>query len=256
MGDGRAYLNMGTGIASGVISEQYQADRAFRTLNAPIPGAFFLEHILRGGVFTVAWFVEKFAADLQGVPNPAQRNYWKQRRPAYPPGSQGLMLVPYWNSVMNPYWDPSATGITIGWTGDHIAGAYVSCHPGRRGIRTEAGGRRNDGERPARRFVNILPWAAAVAASSGDTSWPILQAFQSSVRRQQKRPVWARRSWRRQLAAGIPTYARLRTAMTSTTDRIEPDADNQAVYDELYHEVYQPLFPNVATAAPSTKALV
>jgi xylulokinase len=30
-----------------------------------------------------------------------------------------LILVPYWNSALNPYWDPNARGITIGWTGDH-----------------------------------------------------------------------------------------------------------------------------------------
>ncbi len=29
------------------------------------------------------------------------------------------MLVPYWNNVMNPYWDPLASGITVGWSGVH-----------------------------------------------------------------------------------------------------------------------------------------
>ena len=29
------------------------------------------------------------------------------------------MLVPYWNNVMNPYWDPAATGLVIGWTTAH-----------------------------------------------------------------------------------------------------------------------------------------
>ena len=53
LGDGRAYLNLGTGVAAGVLSDQYRADRAFRTLNAPVAGTYFLEHILRGGVFTV-----------------------------------------------------------------------------------------------------------------------------------------------------------------------------------------------------------
>ena len=36
-----------------------------------------------------------------------------------PPGSLGLMLVPYWNGVMNPYWDPAASGIIVGWRGTH-----------------------------------------------------------------------------------------------------------------------------------------
>ena len=29
------------------------------------------------------------------------------------------MLAPYWNNVMNPYWDPLASGITVGWSGVH-----------------------------------------------------------------------------------------------------------------------------------------
>ena len=101
-------------------AESYLTDRAFRTLYAPIPGNYFIEHVLRGGVFTIGWFVDKFAADL--------RNSWLPLSPEelleaaaakVPPGALGLMLVPYWNNVMNPYWDPSASGIMIGWTGAH-----------------------------------------------------------------------------------------------------------------------------------------
>ena len=65
-GEGIAYLNLGTGIASGACSPTYLCDRAFRTLIAPVPGSYYVEHILRGGVYTVAWFVERFAADLRG----------------------------------------------------------------------------------------------------------------------------------------------------------------------------------------------
>ncbi len=119
-GDGRAYLNLGTAVVSGAMSKEYLTDRAFRTLYAPIAGSFFVEHVLRGGVFTIGWFVDKFAADL--------RNSWLPLSPEelleaaaakVPPGAAGLMLVPYWNNVMNPYWDPSASGIMIGWTGVH-----------------------------------------------------------------------------------------------------------------------------------------
>ena len=60
--EGIAYLNLGTGIASGACSPSYLCDRAFRTLIAPIPGSYYVEHILRGGVYTVAWFVDRFAA--------------------------------------------------------------------------------------------------------------------------------------------------------------------------------------------------
>jgi sugar (pentulose or hexulose) kinase len=36
-----------------------------------------------------------------------------------PPGAGGLLLVPYWNTAMNPYWDASASGIVAGWRGYH-----------------------------------------------------------------------------------------------------------------------------------------
>ena len=88
--EGIAYLNLGTGIASGARSPTYLCDRAFRTLIAPVPGSYYVEHILRGGVYTVAWFVERFAADLRGgeqggPPRPSLR-----RRPRrLPPAPRG-----------------------------------------------------------------------------------------------------------------------------------------------------------------------
>ena len=120
LGGGRAYLNLGTGVASGVICREYLCDRAFRTMNAPVPGEFFAEHILRGGVFTVGWFVEKFAADLRGAGQSLSPEEQLEAAAArVPPGALGLMLVPYWNTVMSPYWDAAASGIMIGWTGAH-----------------------------------------------------------------------------------------------------------------------------------------
>jgi sugar (pentulose or hexulose) kinase len=117
---GRAYLNLGTGIASGAFSPDYLCDRAFRTLIAPVPGAYYAEHILRGGVYTIAWFVERFAADLRGAdPNRSAEQLLEAAAAQVAPGADGLLLVPYWNNVMNPYWDPLASGIMVGWRGVH-----------------------------------------------------------------------------------------------------------------------------------------
>jgi sugar (pentulose or hexulose) kinase len=35
------------------------------------------------------------------------------------PGSDGLVLVPYWKHVTSPYWDPAASGIVVGWHDGH-----------------------------------------------------------------------------------------------------------------------------------------
>ena len=38
------------------------------------------------------------------------------------PGSEGVMILPYWNAVMNPYWDPDARGCIIGLSSGHHRG--------------------------------------------------------------------------------------------------------------------------------------
>lgn len=58
---GRAYLNLGTAVVSGMYSEEYAWDRAFRTLGGPVPGTYTLETLLQGGTYTVSWFVNKLA---------------------------------------------------------------------------------------------------------------------------------------------------------------------------------------------------
>ncbi|PJF33100.1 MAG: xylulose kinase, partial [Candidatus Thermofonsia Clade 1 bacterium] len=89
-------------------------DRAFRTLCSPIAGAYVPEEVLGGGTFTVSWFVENFAADLRKIAlSVSPEEVLETAARKLPPGALGLMLVPYWNAVMPPFWDAKATGITI-----------------------------------------------------------------------------------------------------------------------------------------------
>src|SRR4029079_15272311 len=74
-------------------------------------GTFFLETDLKGGTFILSWLVEKFSHQSLGTLERDAKNI--------APGAGGLLLVPYWNGVMNPYWDDDATGIVVGLTGSH-----------------------------------------------------------------------------------------------------------------------------------------
>jgi xylulokinase len=114
---GRAYLNLGTAIVSGVLSTEYRIDAAFRTLYGPIAGTFFLESDLKGGTFTLSWLVERLLRQTR--PADEVLAELEQAAALLPPGADGLLLVPYWNGVMNPYWDDDATGAVIGWHGAH-----------------------------------------------------------------------------------------------------------------------------------------
>jgi len=108
---GQAYLSLGTSVVSGTFTEEYLTSRAFRTMLS-FPGAYSLETVLLGGTYTIEWFRQNFAAgySLEDLEPEAAK---------IASGSDGLIVVPYWNSVMNPYWDASASGITLGWRGHH-----------------------------------------------------------------------------------------------------------------------------------------
>lgn len=242
---GRAYLNLGTAVVSGVISADYPCDRAFRTLLAPVPGYYFAEHVLRGGVYTIVWFVEKFASDL--------RNTWLPLSPEeqleaaatkLPPGAQGLMLVPYWNNVMNPYWDPAATGVVIGWTGahgrEHLYRAILE------GIAYE---QRLVGDAMMAAVGQRFSEYITMGGGSRSRLWCQIMADVTGV------PVLRSTTTEATcLGAGIlaaaavgwhPSVQVAAEAMTATAERFTPQPDVQAYYDRLYQEVYRPLFPTV-----------
>ncbi|MCC6645590.1 MAG: xylulose kinase [Polyangiaceae bacterium] len=114
-GPGRAYLNLGTALVGGVISESPRVSRAYRTLFAASPGRYFLETDLKGGMFTVTWLAERLfpgRLDLDALIEAAAR---------LPPGAEGLVVLPYWGGVMNPHWDDAARGAIVGWRGHHTA---------------------------------------------------------------------------------------------------------------------------------------
>jgi xylulokinase len=111
----RAYLNLGTAIVAGTVSADYRVDRAFRTMAGALPGTFLLESDLKGGTFTVDWLLEHL---LGGAPLAAVA----AEAAALPPGAEGLVLVPYLATVMDPYWDDDASGILVGLRGNHRRG--------------------------------------------------------------------------------------------------------------------------------------
>ncbi len=86
-----------------------------------VPGTYMLETVLLGGTYTIKWFVDSFT-DLENTCaglNLSAEDILDVAARKVPLGADGLILVPYWNSAMNPYWDASASGIVVGWRGVH-----------------------------------------------------------------------------------------------------------------------------------------
>ena len=89
-----------------------------------IENTFIFETVILGGAFTISWLLEKVLHAEQKNPKYHQydEEYLENEARKVPIGSQGLLLFPYWNSVMNPYWDPKASGMLIGLRGVHGLG--------------------------------------------------------------------------------------------------------------------------------------
>jgi xylulokinase len=109
---GGAYLSLGTSVVSGTYSQRYVTNPAFRTMIAGVPGAYSLETVILGGTYTIDWFFE-FIGDRFSL------DELDEKAKDLPPGAEGLILVPYWNSALTPYWDAQACGHIVGWRGHH-----------------------------------------------------------------------------------------------------------------------------------------
>jgi xylulokinase len=89
-----------------------------------IENTFILETVILGGAFTISWLLEKVLSAEENNLKYHQFNeqYLEEIARKVPIGAQGLLLVPYWNSAMNPHWDLKASGMMIGLRGVHGAG--------------------------------------------------------------------------------------------------------------------------------------
>lgn len=240
-GPGRAFINLGTAIASGAVSDHYVTDLAFRTCAGAIPGTFVLESVLRGGTATVTWFMDHFAdSSLTGDPFA----HYEAAAAELPPGAEGLMLVPYWNTVMNPYWDPAATGLVMGWTTAHrrhhlyraiLEGIIFEQRLAFSGIAGATGasiaeyvilggGSRSNLWLQIAADVLAMPVVRARTADATNLGAAVLAA-------------WA--------IGWYPSLPVAAEAMTTVAEPIAPDEEAGSRYEALYSEVYVHLFPAI-----------
>ena len=211
-------------------------------MTSGIPGSYLLETALLGGGYTISWFMEKIAG--QPGQDVAQLQYfYDQAASAVPPGSAGLVAVPYWNSVLGPYWDPAASGIIVGWRGIHqlphlyraiLEGMAFEQRLGTIGVEKALG-------QFVKRYIvtgggaqsNL--WCQIIADI---TNKPIFRAATTDAAA---------------LGAGILAataagcYADARQAAQEMAcilpQPVEPDPSRHDFYNCLFEKVYRPLFP-------------
>jgi xylulokinase len=243
---GHAYVNLGTAVVAGTMTERYAWHRAFRSLTGAVPGTYLLETLLQGGTYTVNWFLERIAVldapslglglrDVDVLETAAAR---------LGPGAEGLLLVPYMASAQTPYWDPAARGILFGLAGHH--GRQHFFRAIMEGIAFEQRLAFEGMEPQLDQAIDLLLttgggsrsalWRQIVADVTGKTVVACREAETTSL------------GAGMQAAAAAGWYGSVREAaeaMSGVGARHPPDASAAARYDELF-VVYREIYPRTA----------
>jgi xylulokinase len=157
------------------------------------------------------------------------------------------MLVPYWNNVMSPYWDPLASGITIGWSGVHGRAHFYRAIL--EGIAYE---QRLVGEGMMAAAGQRFGEYVAMGGGSRSALWLQILADVTGIP-----VVRSTTSEATCLGAGIlaavgagwyGTVAEAAAAMTGTAGGCDPQPERAAHYAALYEDVYCTLFPALQAA--------
>ncbi len=114
----RAYLNLGTAVVAGVYGSVYRTSKAFRTMTACSENGYYYECSLRAGSFAIDWLIKNIL-NLDPIRDPAIYQKLEKEAIQVPPGSHGLLFLPYICGAMNPYWDINSRGAFIGLTSAH-----------------------------------------------------------------------------------------------------------------------------------------
>ncbi|HET9911189.1 MAG TPA: FGGY-family carbohydrate kinase [Anaerolineales bacterium] len=210
---------------------------------AAVPGRYSFEIQIYRGYWMVTWFKHQFGlreqrlADEQGIEPEA---LFDDLIRSVPPGSDGLVLQPYWSPGLR-FPGPEARGAIIGFRDMH-----TRAHLYRAMLEGLAYALREGAERTVRRSgVRITELRVAGGGSQSDAA---LQLTADVFGLPASRPhVYEASGLGAAIdaAVGAGVHADFTTAireMTRVRDTFEPDAKTHAIYDELYDKVYKKMY--------------
>jgi sugar (pentulose or hexulose) kinase len=239
-----AALSFGTTATIGTTHRRYlEAIPLVPPYPAAVPGAWFLELQVLRGFWMVEWFKREFgAAEVAraaalDIPPEA---LFETLLDGSPPGSMGLVLQPYWMPGVR-YPGPEAKGALIGF-GDVHGRAHVY----RAILEGLAYALRDGADRTVRK--SGVPIRELRVSGGGSQSRAAVQLFADVFGIPASRPHTheaAGLGAAIDVAVGLGIHRDAETAvaaMVRITDRFEPDAAANRIYDDLYRSVYLPMY--------------
>jgi len=204
-----------------------------------VPGAYNLELAIYRGFWMVSWFKHEFGLREQRLAverGIEPETLFDELVNAVPPGSQGLVLQPYWSPGLRAP-GPEARGAIIGF-GD----MHTRAHIYRAILEGLEYALREGAERTAKRSA-VRPTQLRVAGG-GSQSKAAMQITADIFGLPAARPHIYEASGLGaaiDAAVGVGLHRDFSSAvaeMTRISDVFEPDPKAHAIYDELYNEVY------------------
>ena len=249
-----AHISCGTTATINVCIDKYLEPRPFiPPYPAAIPDFFNAEIQIYRGFWMVSWFKEQFGqlelarAQEDGVP---AESLFEDLLTDTPPGSDGLILQPFWNPGLGEP-GPEARGSIIGFTDTHTrAHLYRAIIEGL-GFALRAG--RNQLEKRTKTKIESIR-----VSGGGAQSDAVMQILADILQTPTERPSHVEASG---LGAAIIGYValgqhsnvvRASETMTGTGTRFEPNPKLAPLYDNLFDQIYskqyarlKPLFQTI-----------
>jgi len=211
-----------------------------------VPGAYSLELQIQRGYWMVSWFKQEFGLREQGLAEERgiePEVLFDELVRAVPPGSQGLLLQPYWSpGLKHP--GPEARGAIIGF-GD----VHTRAHVYRAILEGLAYALREGAERTSKR--SGVPITELRVAGGGSQSDAAMQLTADIFGLPTSRPHVYEASGlgaAMDAAVGLGLHPDFETAvreMTHLGRTFEPDPAAHAIYDGLYRQVYLEMYPRL-----------
>lgn len=242
-----AQLSFGTTATINTTQPRYvEVQRLIPPFPAAVPGAYNTEIQIYRGFWMVSWFKREFAHREQALA--AERgvsveSLFDDLVRSVPPGAMGLMLQPYWSpGVRDP--GPEAKGGIIGFGDVHtrahlyraiLEGLVYGLRAGKEQI-----------EKKIRRPVRLLR-----VSGGGSQSDQAMQISADVFGLPAERPeIYETSALGAAMNAAVGLglhrdYGAAVRAMTRVGQRFEPAPDAVRLYDALYRDVYQRMYPQL-----------
>ena len=250
-------LSYGSLATLNITSDKYlEAIPFYPAYPGVIPNTFNIEMMIQRGYWMVSWFKKEFGLQedqLAKEKNVQPETLFDKLLAKVPPGSDGLMLQPYWSPSNGD--GPETRGAIIGFNEDH-----TRAHLYRAMIEGLTYALRESKELLEKRTKKSI--SRLVVSGGGSQSDEVMQITADIFGMTVFRPhTFETSSLGAAIASavGIGLYQDFTYAvekMTHAGDRFDPIDANKEIYNDLYHKVYKKMYGNLKPSYEAIKSVL